>query len=595
MTKILVIEDEAQLRSNTLQILEFEDFHTLEAENGLVGVQLAQEQVPDLILCDVMMPELDGYDVLARLRQNPTTANIPFIFTTAKASKADLRRGMELGADDYLAKPFTADELMGAISTRLEKQANIVQHYTDEIKQVEEKLNHLIHYDSLTNLPNQLLLRERLNPLLIQADFNKRLVPILLLSLAQFNQVNSTLGYRVGDLLLKAVAERLITCLGKNHTVTRLQADQFTIILAPIEQKQEAVNVAQTILDNLSRPFILDGYEVFITTNIGIALYPFDGKNINNLISNANIAMCFAKKQEGNNYQFYTRDMNAQFSNQLVLDASLHYAVERSEFQVYYQPQIDLRTGQIIGAEALLRWQHPERGLVSPAEFIPIAEENGLIIPIGEWVLMTACRQTKVWQASGFPHLRIAVNLSGYHFSQQNLIKRLVYILNETSLDFKYLELELTESILIKHPEATIVKLNELQALGIQISIDDFGTGYSSLNYLKQFSFNTLKIDQSFVRNIMDDLKNTAITEAIIQMARNLNLKVIAEGVETEAELSFLYQRQCDEVQGYLFSRPVPAKEFEKLLIAGKRVQSHQSRMRDCAQKLSVSQKPITV
>jgi diguanylate cyclase (GGDEF)-like protein len=567
MIKILVIEDEELMRANNVQILEFENFDAISAKNGLIGVQLAQEQLPDLILCDVMMPGLDGYGVLRALRQNPATAAIPFIFTTAKASKADFRQGMELGADDYLTKPFTSDELVAAIATRLKKRAAIAQRYTTKLKQAEEKLNYSVYYDSLTNLPNQLLLRKRLNQLLIQGNYNERLLTILTLSLEQFNQINSTLGHPFGDLLLKAVAERLIASVGENDTVARLQADRFAIILATLDQKQEAANVAQTILDVLSQPFILDGHEVFITVNIGIALHPFDGSDIDTLLKNADIAMYIAKKQEGTNYQFYSRDMNVEFSNQLALKTSLHHGLERAEFQVYYQPQVDLQTRQIVGAEALLRWQHPEWGLVSPAKFIPLAEEIGLIIPIGDWVLRTACRQTKLWQAAGFPHLRIAVNISGRQFSQQDFSKRLVQILKETGLDPKYLELELTETIVIKDPEAAIITLNELKALGIQISIDDFGTGYSSLSYLKKFPFDTLKIDQGFVRDITNDAKNAEITTAIIQMARGLNLKVIAEGVETEAELSFLYQQQCDEIQGYLFSRPVSAKEFERLLI----------------------------
>jgi len=570
MTKILVIEDEVVLRTNTLQILKFEDFDTLEAENGLVGLQIAREQLPDLILCDIMMPELDGYGVLSALRHNSATSMIPFIFTTAKSHKADLRQGMQLGADDYLTKPFSADELLSAITTRLMKQAAITQHYATEVNQIEEKLNYLIHYDSLTGLPNQQLLRERLSQ--VQANANEQTVFILTLSLAQFNQINSTLGHLYGDLLLKAVAERLTGCVSDNDTVARLEADQFAIILAMTDQKQEAASIAQTILDVVSQPFILDGHEMFITPKIGIALYPFDANEIDNLIRNANIAMYLAKQQEGSNYQFYSAQMDAESSSQLDLEVNLRHALERAEFQLHYQPQVDLQTGQITGAEALLRWQHPKWGLVSPADFISVAEDTGLIIPIGEWVLRTACRQTKLWQAAGFP-LRIAVNLSGRQFSQQNFSKRLVGILDEIGFDSHHLELELTESIVVKNTEATITILSELKASGIQISIDDFGTGYSSLSYLKQFPFDTLKIDRSFVQNLSADSKNAAITTAIIQMAHSLNLKVVAEGVETEAELSFLYQHQSDEIQGYLFNRPVTAVEFEKLLTIGKACQ----------------------
>ena len=573
MKKILVIEDEDLLRANTVQILELEDFITIEANNGFLGIKLAQEHLPDLILCDVMMPEVDGYGVLTALRQNPTTANIPFIFTTAKASKADLRQGMNLGADDYLTKPITADELLSAISTRLERQATFSQSCVAELKQAEEQLHHLIHYDSLTNLPNQFLLQERLNQLIIQADCEDILLPIFLLKLDRFNQISSVLGHLVGDLLLKAVAQRLITCLGENQTVARLQVEQFAILLENVKQKQEIVNVAQTILHSLSQPFILEEREFFITANIGIALYPKDSKDTNTLIKYANIATDFAREQTSNSYQFYKHTINKACANKILLDTKLHYALERKELQLYYQPQVELQTGKIVGAEALLRWHHPEIGVVSPADFIPIAEENGLIIPITEWVLMAACKQNKLWQLAGLPPVRIAVNLSGHYFNQPNFSKRIFDILEKTDLEPKYLELELTESIFIKDAEPVNIILKELQCLGIQIAIDDFGTGYSSLNYLKKFSVNTLKIDRCFVNGIVDDAKTAALATAIIQMAHGMNLKTIAEGVETEAELFLLRQQQCDEIQGYLFSRPIPVAEFTKLLTVNKTLQ----------------------
>ncbi len=573
MKKILVIEDEELLRANTVQILELEDFITIEANNGFLGIKLAQQHLPDLILCDVMMPEVDGYGVLTALRQNPTTANIPFIFTTAKASKADLRQGMNLGADDYLTKPITADELLSAISTRLERQATFSQSCVAELKQAEEQLHHLIHYDSLTNLPNQFLLRERLDQLIIQADCEETLVPIFLLKIDRFNQISSILGHLVGDLLLKAVAQRLMVCLGENQTVARLQVEQFAILLENVKQQQEIVNVAQTILHSLSQPFILEDREVFVTANIGIALYPKDSKDTNTLIRYGNIAIDFAREQTANSYQFYNNVINKACANKLSLDTKLHYALERKELQLYYQPQVELKTGKIVGAEALLRWHHPELGVVSPADFIPIAEENGLIIPITEWVLMTACKQNNLWQISGFPPLRIAVNLSGRYFNQLNFSKNLVNILEKAGLEPKYLELELTESILIKDAEPVNIVLKELQSLGIQIAIDDFGTGYSSLNYLKKFSVNTLKIDRCFVNGIGDNAKAAALARAIIQMAHGMNLKTIAEGVETEAELFLLCQQQCDEIQGYLFSSPIPVEEFTKLLAVDKTLQ----------------------
>jgi diguanylate cyclase (GGDEF)-like protein len=572
MKKILVIEDEEFVRENIVELLDAEGFEVIGAEDGRMGLNLARAMVPDLILCDVMMPELDGYGVLTALRQDSILAAVPFIFLTAKAAKADLRQGMELGADDYLTKPFTRAELLGAIISRLKKQAAVQERYHTELQQAKEQLEYLIHNDSLTNLPNRLSLRDRFKQVQPTDTDTEKLVGVLCLSLDRFNQINDNLGHIVGDLLIKAVAERLTACVGREDTVARLSADQFAIIVATIEHKKEVGNLAQTILEKLSETFALAGQEIFVTASIGIGLYPRDGAELEQLLNHANTAMAKAKQQGGDQYEFYTAAFNIGSSERLALQSSLRHALEREELQVYYQPLVNLKTGRIVGAEALVRWQHPERGLVSPDKFIPVAEETGLIMPIGEWVLHTACKQTKLWQTAGFSSLRVAINLSSRQFSQIDLRKQLVQILMETGLDPKYIELELTESMLVQNTEVAIRRLNALKALGVEIAIDDFGTGYSSLSYLQQFPFDILKIDRCFIRNITENANNTAITKAIIAMAKSLNLKLIAEGVETEAELSFVYQQQCDGMQGFLFSRPVPAQEFEQLLKAGKRL-----------------------
>ncbi len=572
MKKILVIEDEEFVRENILELLDAEGFDVFGAQNGHIGVDLAKAKMPDLILCDVMMPGLDGYGVLTTIRQDPLMAAIPFIFLTAKAAKADFRQGMELGADDYITKPFTRAELLGAIGTRLKKQAAVEELYHIELQQAKAQLDYLIHNDSLTNLPNRLSLRERFKQVQPTDSNNEQLVTVLCVGIDRFNQINDNLGHAVGDLLIKSVAERLSACVGNQNTVARLNADQFAIILATVEHKKEAGNVAQTLLDSLSQTFRLAGQEIFITASLGIAVYPRDGGEVEELLNHANIAMAKAKQQGGDQYEYYTPAYNIGSADRLVLQSSLRYALERQELVVYYQPQVNLQTGEIVGAEALVRWQHPERGLVSPDKFIPIAEETGLIVPIGEWVLHTACKQVKLWQTEGFPSLRVAVNLSSRQFSQIDLRHQLVQILIATGLDPKYIELELTESMLVQNTEVAIRRLNALKALGVTIAIDDFGTGYSSLSYLQQFPFDILKIDRCFIRNITENANNAAITKAIIEMAKSLNLKLIAEGVETEAELSFVCQHQCDGMQGYLFSRPIPAPEFHQLLMAGKRL-----------------------
>jgi EAL domain-containing protein (putative c-di-GMP-specific phosphodiesterase class I)/ActR/RegA family two-component response regulator len=401
MKKILAIEDEEVIRENILKLLKAEGFEVMGAENGMQGLSLAMSNPPDVILCDVTMPELDGYGVLAALRSNSVTATIPFVFLTGKADRSQMRQGMELGADDYLTKPFTKAELVGAIASRLKKQAAFTEQY---------------------------------------------------------------------------------------HNLRSPSSDL-------IQDAQDELDILRT---------------------------------------------------------------------------SLSQALEREEFQVYYQPQVNLQTGKIISAEALVRWQHPERGLIMPGEFISIAEATGFIIPLGEWVLQTACRQIQAWQNAGFEMLRVAVNLSPRQFHQPDLSTRVSQILAEIGLEPSCLELELTENLMVQDTEKTIASLKKLKELGVSISIDDFGTGYSSLSYLTQYPFDILKIDRCFVSNVTDGCSKAAIIKAIIEMAHSLCLEVIAEGVETEAEKDFLWRYECDVMQGYLFSRPVSAADFEQMLIEGK-------------------------
>ncbi len=579
MKKVLVIEDEELLRDNLIEILEDEEFEVIDADNGHRGIELAIAERPDLILCDVMMPGLDGYGVLKILSQDPTMAAISFIFLTAKATKDDFRQGMELGADDYLTKPFTKPELLKAIASRLEKKTaeqqrykTLQEFYNIELKHAKEQLNYLSRYDHLTNLPNRLALRELFRQVKSIEIGRKQLITILCLSLDRFSQVNENLGYEFGDLLLKAVAQRMQACVSLPDKVVRLDADQFAIILVTTQHKKDAVTIAQTILENLSQTFNLSGQEVFITASIGIALYPRDGRLIERLLKNANLAMVQAKHQGGNQYQFYSVAFHIGFSDRLALQTSLRYALEREELEVHYQPIVTLKTGRIVGTEALVRWRHPKKGMILPSKLTAVAEETGLIVPIGEWLLEKACQQVQIWHNSGFEFLRLAVNLSGRQFNQMELRQKIVQIIGNTGFHSRCLELELNESILVQNVEVAIRRLNGLKNLGLQIAIDDFGTGYSSLGYLQQFPFDILRIDQSFIHNLADKTNQAPITKAIIEMAKNLNLRVIAKGVESPSQLSFIYRHQCDEMQGYLFNRPVPAPEFEELLKSRKRL-----------------------
>ncbi len=440
----------------------------------------------------------------------------------------------------------------------------------EERKRVELSIRHMAHHDALTGLPNRTLFRDRLTHAMAQADRYHQKLAVLFLDLDRFKAINDTLGHNVGDQLLKIAAERLRSCVRDCDTVARLGGDEFTVIVDDIMEVQDAAVVAQKILDTLSQPFNLHGHEVFISVSVGITLYPTDDESADNLLRNADSAMYRAKEYGRNNYQFYVADMNVKARARLMLESSLRRALDRGEFTLYYQPRVDLFSGRVIGAEALLRWRHPEMGLVPPVEFIPILEETGMIIPVGDWVLRQASQQNRAWQDMGLPPIRMAVNLSARQFIQKDLAESVLRVLEQVGLSPKYMELEITEDLLLEHNQTNIITLTKLRNEGIHISIDDFGTGYSSLSYLKRLPIDTLKIDQSFVRDIDTDPDNKAIASAIIAMANSLHLNVLAEGVETDEQLAFLRAQGCNEIQGFSFSHPLPAEEFERLLREGR-------------------------
>ncbi len=433
-------------------------------------------------------------------------------------------------------------------------------------KESENKLKQLAHYDSLTGLANRTQFIERLKWSIDIAKRDGKKTALMFLDLDRFKLINDTLGHQAGDLLLIEVAQRLTKSVREVDTVSRLAGDEFTIILNSIKSPEDAGFVAKKILDALAVSVLLEGREIFISTSIGIAIYPSDGLDVNHLVKNADTAMYHAKERGRNNFQFFSNKMNQKVQNELEMETNLRQALKNNEFTLNYQPQFDLNSQQMIGLEVLLRWKHPILGFISPALFIPHAEKSDLIITIGEWVLRTACERSMAWQAEGLKPVRISVNLSGMQLKQHNLIDKITQILCETKLPPELLELELTEGVLMDNAEMTINTLNKLKEMGIRLSIDDFGTGYSSLSYLKRFPIDTLKIDQSFVKDIVTDNDDNAIASTIIAMAHNLRLKVIAEGVETKEQLDILYEKKCDEVQGYYFSRPLIEADFCKLL-----------------------------
>jgi len=545
--KILIVEDESIIAEDISDSLISLGYRiTGMVYSGEEAIEAAARCRPDLVLMDVnLQGEIDGITAAAEIRAR---FQIPVVYLTAYADENTLRRVNATKPFGYIVKPFEEKNLHTTIQLAL----------------------HRHEYDSLTNLPNRSLLREQLNQVLDKQKELPGMIPVVTLSLDRINRINSTLGHDIGDSVLCKVAQRLSNCRENINIVARLEAAEFAIVIQPVTEKQDAAKIAQKILDIVAQPMIVKGSELYLTASIGISLSPSDASDGDQLLKNAYTAMYNSQQQGGNNYQFYMAKIADSSINIFNQETCLRNALKRSEFEVYYEPQIEIKTGKIIGAEALVRWNHPERGRVSPGEFIPMAEEMGLIAPLGEWVLETACRQTKAWQTQGLPPLRVAVNLSARQFEQKNLTERVSQILRETNLDPKCLELELTEGLILQEETAAHQAFTVWRDMGIRIAIDDFGTGYSSLSYPKRFPFDAIKIDKSFIRDIADDRQNAAITIAIIQMAHYMNMTVIAEGVENESELAFLCAHGCDEIQGYFFSPALPRDEFEALLKSDK-------------------------
>ncbi|MBI5461469.1 MAG: EAL domain-containing protein [Gammaproteobacteria bacterium] len=463
---------------------------------------------------------------------------------------------------------------ISAFTHETDRLFTVVAQDISERIMFEEKLTHLAYYDPLTGLPNRRLFHDRLGQALSRAERHEKLVAVLFLDLDRFKNINDTLGHLFGDLLIQAAAKRLLEVVRKDDTVARLGGDEFTLVLTDIANVDDAAQVARKILAMFARPFQLGEHEVFITTSIGITIYPFDDSDIENLIKNADTAMYQAKSGGRNAYEFFGMHMHAGASERLALETALRKAVHAGELEVcyqpqvrvHYQPQVDRFTGQIVGAEALLRWQHPELGLIYPDRFISLAEDTGLIIPIGEWILRAACEQQKAWRAAGLPSMRVSVNLSARQLQHPDIVAQITRVLEETGIDPAHLELELTERMILHDIDEVAARLREFKAMGMMISIDDFGTGHSSLSNIQMLPIDEIKIDRSFVHDITRNAQSAAIAGAVIDMAHKLGLRVVAEGVELEEQLIYLHDRKCDLLQGYYFSRPLPATDFEALL-----------------------------
>ena len=432
----------------------------------------------------------------------------------------------------------------------------------------EERLRFLANYDALTTLPNRAFFNERLTSALAMARRSGKGLAVMFIDLDRFKNINDTLGHEAGDCVLREVANRLTGIVRESDTVARLGGDEFVVLVEQLSDNPSLGGLAQKLIKAVAAPIVLDGREYHLTASVGISAYPADGSDGATLLKNADVAMYRAKEQGKNNFQFYAAQMNANALERLTLESALRRALEREEFLLHYQPKVDFRSGRVTGMEALVRWERPGKGMVPPAQFIPLAEETGLIVPLGEWVLLTACASNRAWQREGMPPLRVAVNLSARQFAHASLVRDVAHILLVTGLDPASLELEITESMVMGNPQQAVQTLHQIKSMGVALALDDFGTGYSSLAYLRRFPLDHIKIDRSFIHDIPGNADAVAIIDAILAMSHSLRLKVVAEGVENIAQFEFLRDRGCDEMQGFYFSRPLPASEFRALVYA---------------------------
>jgi diguanylate cyclase (GGDEF)-like protein len=515
------------------------------------GLEYLSSQAAGVVLLDLSLPDSYGFDTFLKVYAH--SPKVPIIVLTGNDDQTVALSAVKTGAQDYLVK--------GKLDRELLLRS---MQYSIERKRYQEQLEYQANYDALTGLPNRNLLHDRLRQSVYAQRF-VRSIGVVFLDIDHFKFVNDSLGHNTGDKLLQKVAERLLESVRDGDTVARLGGDEFILILNDQTGQEVIYRAMQRIISNITEPVEIDGQELLVTASAGISLYPQDGPDVETLLKNADAAMYRAKEKGRNNFQFYTAEMNRQVNERLKMESSLRRALERNELELYYQPRIRVADGALVGCEALLRWQHPELGLTLPERFIGLAEETGLIIPIGEWVIRTACARAHTWQNNGAAPVSVSVNLSMRQFRQEALSNAIDDALRVSGLDPRLLEMELTESLVMQDTEAAIRVLERLREIGVKLSVDDFGTGHSSLSYLTRLPISALKIDQSFVQAIKGtgESDEGIVAQAIISLGHNLNLKVVGEGVETAVQFDFLKRHSCDEIQGYYFGRPMPAAEFE--------------------------------
>ncbi|HKY42210.1 MAG TPA: EAL domain-containing protein [Pyrinomonadaceae bacterium] len=565
---ILIIDDEEQIRSLLIDLLG-DTYQCSDAGSAEEALAALSQDTFDLVISDIDMGGMSGLELVPRVHSLAPDTVVVMISGNSDIEFAI--KAMRVGAFDYISKPIDLRHVEASVERALNHHSLLVEkrRYKEQLESLLQQrtaqVDWLAYYDTVTQLPNRALFEDRLAQAVAIARAKNQSLGVLFISLDQFKKVNDSLGHGPGDSLLKEFAERLKSCISKSDTVARFGSDEFALLRSQINGTKDVIETIGSLSQVLKFSFDLPGHELFATASVGVSLFPLDGDDSQTLLKNAGAALYKAKKSGGANYQFYTADMHDLATSRLALETNLRRAITNQEFLVHYQPRVAVDSLAITGVEALVRWQHPQLGLVPPSEFIPLAEDTGLIVPIGEWVLRTACLQGRRWRDEGFAPIQIAVNICGRQFHDQDLSETVIRILEETGLPPANLELELTESSVMQNADFASGVLSRLKSMGIKISIDDFGTGFSSLVSLKRLPIDALKIDRTFVRDATSDTDDAALVMAIITLAHNLRLKVIAEGVETEDQLKFLQLLRCDEIQGFLFSKPLPAEALASL------------------------------
>jgi diguanylate cyclase (GGDEF)-like protein len=566
---VLIIDDDEQIRDLLVDILGNSCSCRSVASTEEALIKLSEE-VFDLVISDLDMQGMRGIELIPKVHLlSPGTV---VVVIRGHQDIETAIEAMRVGAFDYITKPLDIRHVNAAVQRALDYRSLIreKEQYREQLEQLLEErtaqVDFLAYYDTITQLPNRALFEDRLAQAIAMAKSSGQTLGVLFISLDQFKKVNDTLGHGPGDSLLREFAERLKSCVAQTDTIARFGSDEFALLRTQIEGADDVIETIGSLSQVLKFGFELNGQELFATASVGISLFPVDGDDGQTLLKNAGAALYKAKRSGGANYQFYTTDIHDRASRRLSLETTLGRALQNQEFLLHYQPKVSVDSLEITGVEALIRWHHPQLGLISPSEFIPLAEDTGLIIPIGQWVLKEACLQNKRWQNQGFARIRMAVNISARQLHDQAFADTVIRVLKETNLEPEYLELELTESSLMQNAELAANVLSRLKSMGIYCSIDDFGTGFSSLASLKRLPINALKIDKSFVSEAPSEPDDAALVLAIVTLAHNLRLKVIAEGVETEEQLRLLHLLRCDEIQGALFSKPLPADAVVTLL-----------------------------